>query len=379
MSLYTFQIEITSDYLLQCSLIDSKGNKQVIEIQENIKHYPVSIEFNQNEIQVCQQNHTSNNIYFMKEWLENPNYFKFYEIHFQGKKQFVIAEVLFALIIDVFKTAVEKNYILYNTHIVIPTDNALFIDRIQISLESIDLKGIILKDDIVGFDYQNQGLILHEILTKRNKYDKFKRKINKARTIISEEKKHLLDYDENQPFDDELITIISSRFTTKERVKLGLYSSDNYCVFIASRFFESIDDFINLEIGCKQYNGNLSKFFYNPISLKPHLLKFFPNIQTLHLYNRDDEYLENSNIQRYVNWYEYIPYSKLQNKNIEYKHVVYTSNCHRILYSEIFNNQLEEQQNNPNHSQEENKTQTFDFIIPNGVHILKIVLKIVKI
>ena len=41
----------------------------------------------------------------------------------------------------------------------------------------------------------------------------------------------------------------------------------NYCAFITSRWFESIEDFINLEMGIKRFNGNMTKFFYNPIPL----------------------------------------------------------------------------------------------------------------
>ena len=32
---------------------------------------------------------------------------------------------------------------------------------------------------------------------------------------------------------------------------------DNYTIFIASRHFESIDDYINLEMGIKRLNGNM--------------------------------------------------------------------------------------------------------------------------
>ena len=41
----------------------------------------------------------------------------------------------------------------------------------------------------------------------------------------------------------------------------------NYCLFIASRWFETIEDFINVEKGCKRFLGNTTKFFYNPIPL----------------------------------------------------------------------------------------------------------------
>ena len=65
---------------------------------------------------------------------------------------------------------------------------------------------------------------------------------------------------------------------------------NNYCVFIASRHFESIQDFINLEMAVKRFRGNLEKFHYNPISLTEELLPFFPNVQTLHLYNNEDPF-----------------------------------------------------------------------------------------
>ena len=56
---------------------------------------------------------------------------------------------------------------------------------------------------------------------------------------------------------------------------------DNYTMFIASRHFESIDDFINLEMGVKRFNGNMTKFHYNPISLTEKTRKLFPNVETL--------------------------------------------------------------------------------------------------
>ena len=37
---------------------------------------------------------------------------------------------------------------------------------------------------------------------------------------------------------------------------------DNYSMFITSRHFESIDDYINLEMGVKRFNGNMTKFHY---------------------------------------------------------------------------------------------------------------------
>ena len=63
---------------------------------------------------------------------------------------------------------------------------------------------------------------------------------------------------------------------------------DNYTMFIASRHFESIDDFINLEIGIKRFNGNMTKFHYNPIPLTNTTRKLFDHLQTLYIYSPND-------------------------------------------------------------------------------------------
>ena len=44
--------------------------------------------------------------------------------------------------------------------------------------------------------------------------------------------------------------------------KLGVYH-----FMIVSKYFKSIDDFINLEISTRKAKGNMEKFHYNPIAL----------------------------------------------------------------------------------------------------------------
>ena len=73
----------------------------------------------------------------------------------------------------------------------------------------------------------------------------------------------------------------------------------NYALFIASRWFETIDDFINVEKGCKRFLGNTSRFFYNPISLNKKTREFFPYLQTLYVYkNEDEQFKDDKQIQR---------------------------------------------------------------------------------
>lgn len=67
-----------------------------------------------------------------------------------------------------------------------------------------------------------------------------------------------------------------------------------YSVFIASRWFTSIDDYINLEMSSPRFYGNMEKFHYNPIPLNTKTREFFSHLKTLYIYNRDkDEKFEN--------------------------------------------------------------------------------------
>ena len=63
---------------------------------------------------------------------------------------------------------------------------------------------------------------------------------------------------------------------------------DLYTIFIASRHFTTIEDFINLEMSCSRYFGNMTKFHYNPIPLTPITREFFDHLQTLYVYSLDD-------------------------------------------------------------------------------------------
>ena len=89
---------------------------------------------------------------------------------------------------------------------------------------------------------------------------------------------------------------------------------DNYTTFIASRHFESIDDFINLELSSSKWNGNMTKFFYNPISLTSTTREFFTHLQTLFIYSKEDNQFEEDKRILYRE-IQYVPYyMKLKHK-----------------------------------------------------------------
>ena len=90
----------------------------------------------------------------------------------------------------------------------------------------------------------------------------------------------------------------------------------------------------------------MEKFHYNPISLDQRTISFFPNIQTFHCYNEEDEYLINDKIIKYVDWkrrgwYESLNMlnnHRINGKNIEFKRIVFTREDLKHLIMKTGNN-----------------------------------------
>ncbi|EDR25008.1 hypothetical protein, conserved [Entamoeba dispar SAW760] len=97
-------------------------------------------------------------------------------------------------------------------------------------------------------------------------------------------------------------------------------------IMITSKYFNDINDFINLEIGVKRFQGNIERFHFNPIPLNKYSRKLFPNIETFHIYNKKDEIFKDGRIFKQVIWYpvNYSKYLKKKEKWSIYKNIEYT-------------------------------------------------------
>ena len=326
-----FKIQITEHYNLKCSIINTEGLEIIIKLKSD---YPDEIDpcvlFEQNTIKITQKEEKS--ISFVKEWIENPKDFKTQLIYFNNKNYELLPEVLFALVILEYIRQIEREFIIENTIIEIPTTDKEVLQRIKISLEAINLKGINIEDVEIDYDYTNQGNYLQELIEKKQIVEEYQGLIEKAKCnaqtddqrIKLEESQKRIHSEET--FYQEMI----KQFSTKERNSLNLCKLDNYCLFIASRYFVCIDDHINLVKVSKRMRLNMEKFHYNPISVYPQTIKFFPNIETLHLYKEEDEYLEGGRISKYVIWYpvSYNSTIKLKEENEnnqnEFKKIIWT-------------------------------------------------------
>ena len=172
--------------------------------------------------------------------------------------------------------------------------------------------------------------------------------IEKANEIAKEQKMEEIQINDESLVSEEEFQKVLSKYTIQERSKLHLYDLDNYCIFIASRYLNSVDDHINLTKVCKRLRYNTDKFHYNSVSVNYETVKFFPNIETLHCYDKQDKYLEGGIIIKYVDWVrrscQEIEEIKKEHsgKVIEFKHIVFTKDN---VFEEIKNQNLDNHYN----------------------------------
>ena len=97
----------------------------------------------------------------------------------------------------------------------------------------------------------------------------------------------------------------------------------SYQMMIASKYFETIEDFENLEIATKKAEGNMEKFHFNPIPLTDYSRKFFTRLETLHVYGEKDNHFWDEEFYARVFWYE-VDYDRMRRdeENYIYKNVV---------------------------------------------------------
>lgn len=81
--------------------------------------------------------------------------------------------------------------------------------------------------------------------------------------------------------------VLKSAFAMDEKKPLTSHRKlDPYHAMIVSRYFQTLDDFVNLECTNKKFRGvTIDRFHYNPISVNPRTIEKWKNIETLYIYN----------------------------------------------------------------------------------------------
>ena len=318
MNFVAFKIELT-ETTIQVSIIQKDNKEEFIQLadsNDNQTIYPLTIEFNNNEIIICQKEIHDNTITgFMEQLFKEPTQYNKYTINYQNKEYQVLPETLLALIIYEFKKKIDKQGIINKVEININNENKEILHRIKSSLININIPNEFTPIDNYMIRpredfYVDEEYIVYEILENHHKYNKFVFEIERSKQIMKttnkqlQQKEHLLNNitDYNSFYTEEKWKKFKYQFTCKEKTELKLHHLDNtYCIFLASKYFNSIDDYKNIEMTCKQNQGNSEKFFYNPISITKETINLFPNIESLYMYTEVDELLSDEIIKRYEN------------------------------------------------------------------------------
>ena len=109
-----FKIKITETHQLQVSYIDTENKETIIQLNNNKQDwYSPVISLRDNKITVCSEE-KEDAVHFIEELFTHPQSFKTYKINFQERDYEVVAEVLFALIINEFKQIKLKNDKIYS-------------------------------------------------------------------------------------------------------------------------------------------------------------------------------------------------------------------------------------------------------------------------
>ena len=170
--LNTLQIIITEQYKLQCHFHCKNDDIYPIQLPNitlSENEYLPSLTFTGNSMEIGKNEEHS--LHFIQDIIENSNEFKLYSFVYQEKEYEVIAEVLFALLIDKFREVVEKKWILEKIVIVLPRNDRKIMKRINVSLQGI---GLLLdenpeKEIENEYNYEQQGALLEEFLNKQKK------------------------------------------------------------------------------------------------------------------------------------------------------------------------------------------------------------------
>ena len=113
---------------------------------------------------------------------------------------------------------------------------------------------------------------------------------------------------------------------------------DQHCLLNIAKYFNTIYDYINVEKCCKEYNGLMETYKYNPISFRNEKEReIFKNIETYHFYSREEinENIEKDiRIKEIVHWERVVKDRIIKDEKHKYKNVI---DSKRIMNGECGN------------------------------------------
>ena len=103
-------------------------------------------------------------------------------------------------------------------------------------------------------------------------------------------------------------------------------------MMIVGKYFNTINDYINIEKCCREYNGLIEQFHFNPIPLRNKKeIELFKNLETYHYYSEKEINISDERIKQCIHW-ENVSYSlwkENEKENVEFRKVEYINNMPR--------------------------------------------------
>ena len=273
---------------------------------------------------------------FIDDLISSPNEFKWNSIDYQNKEYNFVSESLFALVIHSQKKLIEKIQpidSIQNVVIDIPCENNILKTKLKRALKMIGFSFILTEEEneqMKEFEntFERQELLIKELLSNHKIYLKMKKQIIESKKIMMEEDNKyrctdLMTININNEYSSERIQKLENSMKSSFGFKLN-----KHAIMLVTNYFETFNDFVNLEKGCKKFRGICEKCKHNSISLNDKTIKFFPNLTSLHLYSPDDKKIETRKIQQFVYWkIGYYDYQNIKTlPNCVFKKVVYSKN-----------------------------------------------------
>ena len=204
------------------------------------------------------------------------------------------------------------------------------IEAVNYQIDQIKfITSIQIKEEEIESELSTEEVEIRPVIkTKRNQ---------KYQEYIDEEEIEQ-EYDEKQK---QIQMIIEDDLFTSEENNSSLNRLNPQCIYIASKYFQRIKDFQNVEMVSKKFRGTIDRFSYNPISVNQKTIHLFTHLKQLHIYREKDEIIQLDQIEKYVVWYavrsvESKRKSDQIGKPIDFKYVVYAKEDQNNDYMKEF-------------------------------------------
>ena len=101
---------------------------------------------------------------------------------------------------------------------------------------------------------------------------------------------------------------------------------DIYSMFIVSKYVKTLEDLKRIQQVNSKFEDLIERFHYNPVQITPKQRKYFPRLQTIYVYSRNDPIFYNGQLQK-VRYCYPVPYEEYHRKVenwTDYSYVYYS-------------------------------------------------------